>query len=214
MQEIRGRVRQSTYEGVLHDLDEALLQAPDEESRQLIDQMRQQLIGEYEEGQRAVEGATTDHQHAERPSIQVLEDELAEIDARINELSRVRPIESDAERLREVIRLAAGLRDGDRLPNLLTVWGAIELFVNARKSGHTGWREEALQHLGDAITSARLIAGTNPGSDDETMLILLLRQEGELCNDLGFSDEAIQAFARADEIIARYPLADPAFIEY
>ena len=214
MQEIRGRARQSIHEIKLHALDEARLQGPDEEIRQRIDLLRKQLIDEYEEGQRAVEGATTDHQHTERPSIQVLEDELAEIDARIDELSRVRPIDSGAERWGEVIRLAAELRDGDRLTNWLTMIGAWGLFDEAKKSGHAGWRQEARPHLTDAIASARILAGTNPGSDDERTLILLLRQEGELCNDLELPDEAIQAFARADEITDRYPLADPAFSEY
>lgn len=69
--------------------------------------------------------------------------------------------------------------------------------------------DEALRLVRDSIARARMLAAMDPGSPYETWLIWWLRREGKLCNDFGRPDEATRAFARADEIIDRYPTADP-----
>lgn len=69
----------------------------------------------------------------------------------------------------------------------------------------------ALARLREAVAQQKMLIGLAPAADleAERMLASLLIVEGRLCNDLGRSDEAIRAFARADENIDRYPLADP-----
>lgn len=102
----------------------------------------------------------------------------------------------------EVVALARQLNDGELLPNILVVLGNFEL-------ENPSDPDDALRLTRDSVERARLLAAIDPGSDGETTLVRLLRREGALCNDLGRSDEAIRAFARADEIIDRYPTADP-----
>ena len=111
-------------------------------------------------------------------------------------------LEGRVERWREVVVLARKLNDGELLPNILIVMGNFEMETPSDP-------EETLRLVRDSVERARLLAAIDPGSSRETTLVQLLRREGALCNDLGRSDEAIRAFARADEIIDRYPTADP-----
>lgn len=73
--------------------------------------------------------------------------------------------------------------------------------------------EIALKHLRECIAQHRAIGGLSRevSHSSESMLVGLLQWEGMLCNDLGHGDEAIRAFARADEILDRFPLAHPSF---
>lgn len=104
---------------------------------------------------------------------------------------------------RTVIELAKQLNDGEGLPNLLI------LAANSGLEEFVETPDEKLALVRDSVIRSRLLAAANPGSSSETLLAMMLRQEGAICNDLGRPDEAVRAFARADEIIDRYPAADP-----
>ena len=109
-----------------------------------------------------------------------------------------------AKRWRELVRLAHQLNDGNPTANLVILRGNFVLLDDPEIES-----DEALRLLRDSSARARMLAGMKPGSEYETWVILFLRREGKLCNDLGRPDEATRAFARADEIIDRYPTADP-----
>ena len=108
------------------------------------------------------------------------------------------------ERWREIVQLAHRLDDGSPTANSVIIQGNLELLDDQSIDS-----DEALRLWRDSSARARMLAGMNPGSEYETVVIHSLRREGELCNDLGRPDEAARAFARADEIIDRYPAADP-----
>jgi hypothetical protein len=119
-------------------------------------------------------------------------------------------VEGHSDRRQELIRLASQLDEANPLANLAIVYANLELAAASKETGpQGGWNTEALPFVRDAIARVRLDAGREPGSVSETLLVFALRLEGEICNDLGRTDDAIQAFARADEIVDRYPAADP-----
>jgi hypothetical protein len=124
------------------------------------------------------------------------------------------PSESHVDRTREMIRLASRMGDAGALPNMLIAMGNSELAM-AVKEGSADNEElsKAVPLIRDAVARLRLLAGMEPGSSYESALVRALRFEGETLNDLGQSDEASRAFARADEIIDRYPTADPMFMQ-
>lgn len=109
---------------------------------------------------------------------------------------------------REVIREASQLADASPFANLAHASASLDLAMLARHDG--GWTSEALPHVRDGIARLRFLAGLEPGSMYESALVGALRLEGEICNDLGSPDEAVESFARANEILDRYPAADPA----
>lgn len=110
----------------------------------------------------------------------------------------------DIERWRELVRLARELNEGDPTSNELILLGNLQLLDDLAIED-----DEALELTRDSVARARMLAAMEPGAHYESWLVLLLRREGELYNDRGQSDDAIRAFARADEIIDRYPAADP-----
>ncbi len=110
---------------------------------------------------------------------------------------------------REVTRLAQKLNDGDSLPNLLILNSNMVLLSGVEGSDSQDARDDELTLVRDSIVRSRMLASQRPGSLAETTLVMLLRREGRICADAGKSEEAIQAFARADEIVDRYPGADP-----
>ena len=112
--------------------------------------------------------------------------------------------QSDAERWLELVRLAHDLNEGSPIANLAIVQGNFKLLEDPAIES-----EEALRLSRESSASARMLAAMDPGSVYETFVIHSLRNEGKLCNDLGLPDDATRAFARADEIIDRYPTADP-----
>lgn len=111
------------------------------------------------------------------------------------------------EHWREVVQLAHKLDDGSPIASSIVVIGSLELLDDPAIES-----DEALRLLRDSGAHARMLAGMDPGSQYETWVVLFLRREGKLCNDLGLPDEATRAFARADEIIDRYPTADPELV--
>jgi hypothetical protein len=111
----------------------------------------------------------------------------------------------DAEKLnRETIHTASQMPEGSIIASTIILTCDLDLSNDPNVEP-----EDKLELLRDASARARMLAAMEPGSSWETYTALLLRREGKLCNDLGRSDEAIRAFARADEIIDRYPAADP-----
>ena len=108
------------------------------------------------------------------------------------------------ERWRELVRLAHHLDDGSPIANSVIVMGNFEILDDPAIGS-----DEALRLLRDSSARARMLAAMDPGSHYDTWVILFLRREGKLCNDLGRPDEATRAFARVDEIVDRYPTADP-----
>ena len=118
--------------------------------------------------------------------------------------------QSDSMRWRSLIQLADGLRDDHPFANMLVASASLHLVDALRDADEDdGWHSEALPVVRSAVSRLRFEAATKPGSDVESLLVHALRLEGGLCNDLGLADEAIKAFARADEIVDRYPTADP-----
>jgi hypothetical protein len=111
------------------------------------------------------------------------------------------------ERWRELARLAHQLDESSAIAS-----GAIVLANDALLSDPKVEGDEALRLVRESIAYERMIAAMDPGTFNETYLVMDLRREGRLCNDLGRSDEATRAFARADEIIDRYPVADPGLV--
>jgi hypothetical protein len=119
----------------------------------------------------------------------------------------VEQVSADPSRLlSQAIRAAAGLPEGLTLSHQALSYANFLLSDLPEERG-----ESALAHLREAVAHQRMLIGLAPAVDveEEGWLASLLHMEGRLCNDLGRSDEAIRAFARADEIIDRYPLADP-----
>lgn len=103
----------------------------------------------------------------------------------------------------ELISLAATLKDRS-MSNAMIFLGKGGVIADPTTSD-----EEAVGLVRDCTQISRMFAAMEPGAQWETWLVGLLRLEGRLCNDLGRPEEATQAFARADEIIDRYPGADP-----
>ena len=117
---------------------------------------------------------------------------------------------SDAMRWRSLIQLADGLRHDHPFANMLVASASLRLVDAMRYADEDeDWRSEALPFVRSAVSRLRFEAATKAGSIAESRLVHALRLEGGLCNDLGLVDEAIKAFARADEIVDRYPTADP-----
>lgn len=112
-------------------------------------------------------------------------------------------IRRGVENWRHLIELARGIKERS-LSDTMIVMGNSAV---ARDSSTD--TEESLVLVRDTSTRLRMFAGMEPGAKYEGWLIACLRFEGRLCNDLDRADEAMRAFARADEIIDRYPAADP-----
>ena len=115
--------------------------------------------------------------------------------------------QSRVERWREIVQLAHQMNEGDPIANSLIILGNLTLLDDLPIED-----DDALPLTRDSSARARFLAGMDPGSHYETWVAVFLRREGKLCNDLGRPDEASRAFARADEIIDRYPTADPDLI--
>lgn len=130
----------------------------------------------------------------------VLGDEWPLIEAKLDRFTELRS--ARRKKWGEVVLLARKLNDGELLPNILILMGNLELSSEAEP-------DQALELTRDSVARARMLAAIDPGSQNETNLVRLLRREGALCNDLGRTEDAVRAFARADEIIDRYPMADP-----
>lgn len=111
---------------------------------------------------------------------------------------------SRSELSRELIRRAEKLSGGSAVANAAVIYASTDLLEDPALDD-----AEKLATVRDFVVRSRLLASMDPGSFAETWLVTGLRKEGALCNNLGRSEEAIQAFARADEIIDRYPAADP-----
>ena len=121
----------------------------------------------------------------------------------------VEQVSADPARLpSQAIRVAARLPEGLTLGHQALVYANFLLSDLLEEQG-----DSALALLREAVAHQRMLVGLAPAADVEAerMLASLLQMEGYLCNDLGRSDEAIRAFARADEIVDRYPFADPSF---
>ncbi|MBN9151462.1 MAG: hypothetical protein J0H56_08575 [Micrococcales bacterium] len=112
--------------------------------------------------------------------------------------------QTEFELAEKLVQLARQLNDGDAIPNTV-----ILLANQVLKKDPTIDKDAELRLTRDSVARARMLAAMDPGTIYETCIVTELREEGERCNDLGRSEEAIRAFARADEIIDRYPAADP-----
>jgi hypothetical protein len=124
-------------------------------------------------------------------------------EARFDDLARFEEVRLNrAFGWKEVVRLSNRLHDRDVFPNTMVLMASIAL-----SSETTG--EQSIEHVREAVARTRALATREPGSSWESTLVRLLRREGEMSNDLGRTDDAVRAFARADEIIDRYPTADP-----
>lgn len=105
---------------------------------------------------------------------------------------------------RELIRLAQHLPEGSPIAHTVIIIGSLQLLSNPALDS-----DEEIQLLRDSSASARILATMRPGTEYESLVVVFLRHEGRVCNDLERWEEATRAFARADEIIDRYPVADP-----
>ena len=143
-------------------------------------------------------------------ALALLEDsESKELLQRVEEGMRLLAPAGSTNIWRELIQAASRLDDASPIGNIFVAFASIELAASA-KDGEGNWTNEALPHIQEAILRLRFEAGTEPGSTYESVLVRALRFEGEIYSDLGRSDEALRSFARADEIVDRYPAADPA----
>lgn len=109
-----------------------------------------------------------------------------------------------SDRSYDLIRLANRLDEGSPIANYAIIFAYRQLLKDPIIES-----EEELRILRDCSARSRMLAAMQPGGFDETELVEFLRLEGKLCNSLGLSDEATEAFTRAAEIVDRYPAADP-----
>ena len=116
-------------------------------------------------------------------------------------------VSADPSRLAaQAIRAASGLPEGLKLGHQALFCANFTLYGLLEEQG-----DSALAPLREAITQQRTLVDLAPTADIDAVrrLASLLHMEGRLCNDLGLPDEAVRAFARADENVDHYPLADP-----
>lgn len=73
-------------------------------------------------------------------------------------------------------------------------------------------RAEALQIVRECVARCRSHAARGSGSVFETFTAMFLRREGQILIDLDLPEEALKSFARADEIIDRFPTSDPELV--
>ncbi len=108
----------------------------------------------------------------------------------------------------EIQQVASQLGEESLLANSMLAWESVDAAMSSRdEAGH--WTREALPHLREAISRLRFEAGMEPGTGTESTLVRALRLEGEAFNDVGQPEDALKSFARAAEIVDRYPSADP-----
>jgi hypothetical protein len=123
---------------------------------------------------------------------------------RLDQIDRVVPSpEGRRQQWIHVKALAGTLPDGDMIPQMLALSANSALLELLDKG------DDGLEIVRDSIARVRMLAGQQPGSTWESSLVALFRREGRICNDSGRTEEALRAFARADEILDRYPAADP-----
>lgn len=143
----------------------------------------------------------TDWDPEEDPDVRRLEERLAEVDRLVGAMGS----DSFSQAIQQV---AAQLGEASPLANMALVMDSMDAAWSSKdEDGH--WTREALPHLGDAISRLRFEAGMEPGTSKESFLVRVLRLEGEVYNDIGQPEGALQSFARAAEIVDRYPSADP-----
>lgn len=134
-------------------------------------------------------------------------------DARIAEAQRLSDFRQGQPLYwRQLIQLADLVGPGSTVASSAAVRADLQT-AQAIRSSEDVDDGEALPFVRDAIARTRFNAGMEPGSSFETLLVFALRLEGEICNDLGQPEDAIKAFARADEIVDRYPAAEPALVQ-
>lgn len=143
------------------------------------------------------------------PDLDVEEDpDYRRLQERQDEIERLMGAMGSDDFPQAIQQAASQLDDASALANMALGMVSIDA-AWAAKDEHGRWTREALPHLRDAISRLRFEAGMAPGTTKETILARVLRLEGEVYNDIGQPDDALQSFARAAEIIDRYPSADP-----
>ena len=152
---------------------------------------------------------------AEHQSGAALEERLKALSAttdetgeRVNESRRLVQAMTVGDYTSSVLRVASELDDASPIANAIVAAARFELAdATHDEAGH--WTPEALPHIQDAVARLRFEAAMEPGSSRETLLVAALRREGEIYVDIDQPEQALQSFARAEEIIDRYPSADP-----
>ena len=132
-----------------------------------------------------------------------------ELTRRLEEGQRLIASVNNDDAWRELLRRASQLSDASPMSNAFVVSANLAL-LHAEKDDDGNWTAEAIPYVRDAVARLRFEAGMEPGTSFESLLVQALKFEGEIYSDLGRTEEAIQSFARANEIVDRYPTSDPA----
>lgn len=141
-------------------------------------------------------------------SVEDSQTELRRLEQRLTEVDRLMDAMGSDHFSQEIQNVASQLGEASSLANFALAMDAHAAALSSKgDDGH--WTREALPHLGDAISHVRFEAGMEAGRGNESALVTLLRLQGEVYNDLGQSEDALASFARASEIVDRYPSADP-----
>lgn len=136
------------------------------------------------------------------------ETDFRRLEERVAEVQRLLGAMGNDDFSQAIQQVASQLGEASPLANMALVMVSMDAaFSSKDDDGH--WTGEALPHLGDVISRLRFEAGMEPGTSTESVLVRVLRLEGEVYNDIGQPENALQSFARAAEIVDRYPSADP-----
>ena len=134
-------------------------------------------------------------------------DKRAEADARLQRFDEITSERPRIELLREILALARSVPSSGSFAALVIVTSSMDVLRDESVTA-----TESLQIVRDCVARCRLLATREPGSVYETYTAMFLRKEGKLYNDLDLPEEALKAFARADEIIDRFPTAEPELV--
>jgi tetratricopeptide (TPR) repeat protein len=148
-----------------------------------------------------VEASRTDRDFTEDPDYRRLGERFAEVDRLVGAMG-------SGNFSQAIQQVASQLGEANHLANVALAIASMDA-AWASKDENNRWTHEALQHLKEANERLRFEAAMEPGTYNEEALVRGLRLEGEAYNDIGQPDAALQAFARAAEIVDRYPSADP-----
>ncbi len=138
------------------------------------------------------------------PNIEAWKDALTEFQKDPNQL------------LLRAYQSVAKLPEGSHLVHQLLFEITFSLSQNIDVTNTSERLTSELKYLAESTSHLRMIIASlgTPDIKKESHLASMLRREGQIYNDLELPIKAIQAFARADEILDRFPLADPGFREF